>query len=245
MIWRVEHLATVDSTNSRLAEAARHGVPEGHVIIADYQSAGRGRLDRTWLSVPGSSFLCSILLRPALSPQELQLAVVAVALAARAALVRLSGVRPQLKWPNDLVVDDVKLGGLLAELIGGTTNGVVVGVGINLTSTPPDFVATCVRDLAGVTITPLALLDLVLEELEPRRMQLDSEDGRQALRTEYQSSLCTLGRVVKIELFDRTVVGHARSVDPEGRLEVEVDGSSEFFSAGDVVHLRIDEGSTL
>ena len=117
------------------------GAPEGLVALADFQTAGRGRLDRRWESPPGASLLCSILLRAPVAPDELQLVVAAVALSARAAIVRLSGVRPDLKWPNDLIVGDAKLAGLLAEIVSsGDGLAAVVGIGVNLTYDGPDDV---------------------------------------------------------------------------------------------------------
>lgn len=243
MIWRVEHFKEVDSTNSWLAQEARNGAPEGRVAYADFQSAGRGRLDRSWVAPPGTSLLCSILLRPPLAPRELYLAVAAVALSARAALVRLSGVRPSLKWPNDLLVGDLKLAGLLGEIVMGDESfSVIVGIGINLTNAGPvDGRATSVLDVAGVTITPRALLDILLEELEDRRALLDSAEGRETLRQEYEGALSTLGRFVKIELANGVESGIARGVDSSGQLEVEVDGAMMVFNAGDVVHVRPGE----
>jgi BirA family biotin operon repressor/biotin-[acetyl-CoA-carboxylase] ligase len=213
---------------------------EGLVVIADYQSSGRGRLDRQWTSPPRASLLCSILLRPQLEADGLQLVVAAVALAARAALVRLSGVRPQLKWPNDLVVGENKLAGLLAEVVGtGSDLAVVVGLGVNLTFPGPEGVmSTSVLLESGLTIAPRALLDLVLEELETRRSQLDSDDGRGALRAEYERALATIGQTVRVEQLGGTVVGRAQGVDTAGQLLVEVEGVVQTIGVGDVVHLR-------
>jgi BirA family transcriptional regulator, biotin operon repressor / biotin---[acetyl-CoA-carboxylase] ligase len=243
MIWRVEHFTEVDSTNSWLAREAKNGAPEGTVAYADFQSAGRGRRDRNWVAPPGTSLLCSILLRPPLGAGELYLGVAAVALSARAALVRLSGVRPSLKWPNDLLVGDQKLAGLLGEVVMSDDDlAIVVGIGINLTNAGPDDVrSTSVLDVVGVTITPRALLDILLEELEHRRALLDSAEGREALRQEYEGALSTLGRFVTIELVNDVKSGIARGVDLSGQLEVEVDGVMMVFNAGDVVHARPGE----
>lgn len=243
MIWRVEHFEEIDSTNSWLAGEAKDGAPEGTVAYADFQSAGRGRLDRKWVSPPGSSLLCSILLRPSLGASELYLAVAAVALSARAALVRLSGVRPTLKWPNDLLVGEQKLAGLLGEVVQSTTGlAVVVGIGINLSDAGPDGVrATSVLEESGVTIAPRALLDILLEEVEFRRALLETAEGRESLRQEYERALVTLGQSVRIELVNAVRSGIARGVDASGQLMVDVDGTTMSFNAGDVIHLRRSE----
>ncbi|MGH9021262.1 MAG: biotin--[acetyl-CoA-carboxylase] ligase [Acidimicrobiales bacterium] len=161
VVWRVLHLDDVDSTNSSAAAAALRGEAEGLVVVADHQHAGRGRHGRAWDAPARSALLCSILLRPALDLDDLQLVVAATSLALRAALVRLSGVRPNLKWPNDLVVGDRKLAGVLAEVV-ATDGGlaVIVGFGVNLTAHPDD--ATSVAAESGVTLVARGLLDIVL-----------------------------------------------------------------------------------
>jgi BirA family transcriptional regulator, biotin operon repressor / biotin---[acetyl-CoA-carboxylase] ligase len=237
MVWRVHRFDEIDSTNTWVASQALEGAPEGLVAVADFQTRGRGRRDRPWEAAPGSSLLCSVLLRPRIDLDDLQLGVAAVSLALRAALVRLAGVRPDLKWPNDLLLGDHKVGGVLSEVV-ATSEGtaLVVGFGVNLTDHPPG--ATSVKEVAGVTITAPALLDIALEEIESRRGQLDGGEGRAALREEYQRALVTVGRRVRVELTHETHEGHARGVDAAGRLIVDVAGSPRTFAAGDVVHLR-------
>jgi BirA family biotin operon repressor/biotin-[acetyl-CoA-carboxylase] ligase len=246
IVWRIEHFDEVDSTNTWLATRALEGAPEGLVALADFQSAGRGRLDRRWESPAGASLLCSILLRPDVSPDQLQLVVAAVALAARSALVRLSGVRPALKWPNDLVVADAKIAGLLAEIVSVDERlAVVVGIGVNLTHEgPPGVPSTSVRAESGVTISPSALLDILLEELENRRSLLESAEGQAALRDEYRRALATLGQMVRVERTSDVIVGRAESVDEYGQLVVVVNDQALTISAGDVVHVRPHEGVT-
>jgi BirA family biotin operon repressor/biotin-[acetyl-CoA-carboxylase] ligase len=242
IVWRVSYFDEIDSTNTWLAQRARENAPEGEVAFAGFQSAGRGRLERVWEAVPGSSLLCSLLLRPPLSPQELQWAVACVALGARAALVRLSGVRPDLKWPNDLMVGEKKLAGLLAEFVPVSNQAaVVVGIGINLTdSGSHDPRATSVLDEAGVTVTPRALLDILLEEVERRRSLLEDEEGRDRLRSEYERALGTLGQIVRVQTHTETIVGEASRVDETGQLVLLVDGVERVFAAGDVVHARAE-----
>ena len=236
-IWRVERLESVDSTNTHLRALAEAGAPEGRVVVADYQSAGRGRHDRTWEAPRRSSLLCSVLLRPVLDADQRQWAVAAVALSARSALVRLCGLRVGLKWPNDLVVYDEKLAGVLAEA--GADGAVIVGLGVNLTyDGPPGARATSVRRAAGVTLEPEALLDIVLEEIERRRPLLDDAEGRAHLREEYRRALDTLGRRVRVDHASTRQEGVARDVDDAGRLVVATDDGEVAVAAGDVVHVR-------
>jgi BirA family biotin operon repressor/biotin-[acetyl-CoA-carboxylase] ligase len=245
MIWRVEHFREIDSTNSWLGEQANAGASEGLVALADFQSAGRGRLDRQWRAPARSALLCSILLRPKVDVDQLQLVLGAVALSARSTLVRLCGLRPELKWPNDLVVGENKLAGVLAEVV-TTAEGLamVVGLGINLTDRPQDLPSTSVRGETDITLSARALLDILLEELEWRYALLETQEARAVLHAEYERALVTVGQRVRIERLDDVVVGEALGIDGCGRLIVDVDGLEMIFSTGDVVHLRPQLGAS-
>ncbi len=120
----------IDSTNRYLLDRAAEGAPEGLVAVADEQTAGRGRLGRTWVAPPGSALLVSALLRPRLAVDRTHLVTLAAGLAALDAVRALTGVQAGLKWPNDVVVDDRKLAGILAEADG--VGAVVVGMGCNV-----------------------------------------------------------------------------------------------------------------
>lgn len=245
MIWRVEHLKEIDSTNSWLVERANAGADQGLVVFADFQSAGRGRLDRRWQAPVRSSLLCSFLLRPNIDVDQLQLVVGAVALSTRAALVRLCGLRPALKWPNDLVVGDSKLAGLLAEVVTtGEGFAIIVGLGLNLTDSPTDVPSTSVLSDTGITLSPRGLLDILLEELEGRYVQLETLEGRAVLHLEYERALATVGQRVRVERLDDVVEGDVIGIDQCGRLMVDVDGVEMTFSTGDVVHLRAPHGAS-
>jgi BirA family biotin operon repressor/biotin-[acetyl-CoA-carboxylase] ligase len=240
-VWRVEHFDEIDSTNTYVKDRAAE--PEGLVALADFQTAGRGRMDRSWVAPPRSSLLCSILLAPGLESDQLQLVVALVALSARSALERLSGLRAALKWPNDLVMGGDKLAGLLAEIVTHSHElRVVVGIGVNLTyEGPEDVAATSVLAQTGLTIAPRALLDILLEEIDSRRALLNDAGGRRALREEYVGALATIGQRVRIEQTDATLYGLAVGVDEAGRLLVDSDGLIQAFSVGDVVHVRASE----
>lgn len=134
--------ADIDSTNRYLVEQARAGAPEGLVVTAAHQRAGRGRLGRRWEAPAGSNLLVSVLVRPALAADELHLVTVVAALAAADACAEVCGVVPALKWPNDLLVGERKLAGVLAEVDAGypgaADRAVVVGIGLNVDWPPPD-----------------------------------------------------------------------------------------------------------
>lgn len=240
----------VDSTNRLLADAARAGAPEGRVAVADHQSAGRGRLGRRWDAARGSSLLVSVLLRPQAScpgvvPDRLHLVVAACALAARTAVERVVGVRAGLKWPNDLVFDDRKLGGILAESVisGERVEAVVVGLGLNVRADafPPELSPTAIacESLTGREVDRDDLLVTLLEDLDRRYGSLRDEPGTAALLAGYREACVTLGRHVRVELAGGAVDGVAVDVDPAGALVVETTaGERVAVLAGDVVHVR-------
>jgi len=242
VLWRIEEFDEIDSTNRWLVERARDGAAEGLVARADFQSAGRGRLTRTWEAPAHSSLLTSLLLRPPLDEASAHVATVAVALCARDALTRLCGLRPDLKWPNDLIVRDRKIGGILAEAVRSNDGAlsIVVGLGLNLTYAGPEGAGgTSVRDEAGVTIDPRAMLDMLLFEMD-ERVGLISDSGSETLSRQYAAALSTIGRRVRVERMRDEITGTAVGVDERGRLLVEVGADVTPVDVGDVVHLRAE-----
>src|SRR5215213_8668179 len=182
-----------DSTNSRLLEEARAGAPEGVVLVADHQTAGRGRLGRRWEAPPGSSLLVSVLVRPDVPVDRGHLVTMAAGLAASDACQAVAGVRPGLKWPNDLVVDDAKLAGLLAESVveGDALRALVVGMGLNLTAAPAEG-ATALADHTAAAVDRRTLLDAWLTRLDARL------DGLDEVLADYRPRCATLGRQVRV-----------------------------------------------
>ncbi len=251
-----ERLDVVDSTNRYLADAARAGAPEGRVAVADEQTAGRGRLDRRWTAPAGSSLLCSFLFRPNVPTDRFFSLTALVALAAADAC-RAEGVAPDLKWPNDLVVDDRKLAGILAETVpaaGGaeiSAPAVVVGLGLNVNwpeGWPPEDVPSEVAGLAtsgvamnrvlGRQIDREGLLASLLGGVGERYRALDAEHGWRSVMSEYRAMCATIGSPVRVSLADGTFSGRALEVTDDGSLLVDAGGRLRTVSAGDVVHLR-------
>lgn len=246
--WRVRRVAETGSTNDDLVREARDGAPHRTVIVADHQTAGRGRLARTWEAPPGANLLASMLFRAshvAHPPQVLAQAVGVAALrAVRARLPRRGAGAAALKWPNDVLVRDAKCAGILAvgERPGDRERGfVVVGLGLNVGWCPEG--ATSLAREGAAACAPADVLADVLREidgLEP----LPATD----LRATYLESLGTLGRRVRVELATgggESVEGDATDVDDEGRLVVTLATRAaggarvrRTIDAGDVVHLR-------
>lgn len=228
--------AEVDSTNRVALDLARSGAPEGVVVVSSWQTAGRGRRGRAWDAAPGSSLLVSVLLRPALDAARLHLAVAVVSLAAADACEAVAGFRPGLKWPNDLVVGDRKLAGVLAEVAGGA---VVVGMGLNVASGaswPPGAVAA--EEVAGHALEADRLLGAFLAALGGRYGPGDWA----GVASDYRRACTTIGRLVRVDLPGESFTGAAADVSDDGRLLVDVGTCLRTVDAGDVVHLRPTPG---
>ena len=194
--------------------------------MADHQTAGRGRLGRRWEAPAGSALLVSVLLRPSDLPVErlhLVTAAVAVAAAEACTAVTAGEVAPTLKWPNDLVVDDRKLAGVLAET---ALPAVVVGCGINVTWAPEGAA------YLGAGVARDGLLVALLERLGDRYGRWDD------VASAYRRRCSTLGRLVRVDLGDETFTGHAADITDDGHLLVETGACLRTVTAADVVHLR-------
>jgi BirA family biotin operon repressor/biotin-[acetyl-CoA-carboxylase] ligase len=166
-----------------------------------------------------------------------------VALAAAQACHQVAGVDARLKWPNDLVVGDAKLAGVLAEAEFDTRSvrSVVVGIGINVAwPGPPGVGGTCLDDLreSGAAVDRAQLLEAVLAALGVRRPLLDDPAGRHRLATEFRECCATVGVEVRVELPGTEIVGVASGIDDAGHLIVDTAHGTRVVAAGDVVHLR-------
>lgn len=236
MNWDVRHVAETESTNADVAVAARDGAPEGTVIVADHQTAGRGRLDRTWETPAGSGLAMSALLRPTQLDPALWPWIPLMAGVATAEAVARLGLVAQLKWPNDVEIDGRKLAGILVERI-DTTDGpvAVVGIGLNVAMSAAQLPVQTATSLSlqGIEVDRDAVLTVVLEALGRCYDMLLVDAG--AVRAGYLAACSTVGSRVRLALPDgSTPEGDATDVDEHGRLVV--DGHP--ITAGDVVHVR-------
>ena len=255
-LWRsIEVVEETGSTNADLAAAARSGAPDGTVLVADHQTAGRGRMGRTWTAPPGSGFALSVLLRPEVPLDRWTWLPLLAGLAVSDALRQQTGLPAEVKWPNDVLVLGRKLCGVLAERV-ETDSGpaVVIGMGVNVhlrtdelpvpTATSVDL-ARAELGVAGVPVARTPIVSSVLRCLERdvRRWQdvaaVASPDDPDAVALAYRERCTTIGREVRISLSDGTAVeGVARDVDAYGRLVLQTPDGTRTFGAGDVVHLR-------
>ena len=231
------------STNTELVEDARVGAQEGLVIVADHQTAGRGRLGRAWSAEPGTALLVSVLLRPPLPISEVPVVLMAAGLAACDGVEAAAGFRPRLKWPNDLVAGDRKLAGLLTESTPGEVTAVILGLGVNVSAAayPQELAgaATSCEEEAGRPVDRAELLVAFLAALEARYSAVLVKGGRDTTMEAYRADSATLGRRVRVELPTGVLEGTADRVAWNGQLVVvDDDAGHHVVNAGDVIHLR-------
>ncbi|MCX6535678.1 MAG: biotin--[acetyl-CoA-carboxylase] ligase [Actinobacteria bacterium] len=240
--WFVRRVRETGSTNTDLFADALAGAPSHSVLMADNQTAGRGRLDRTWEAKPGTNLLVSLLFRSEANLLTMWPRIVALAAAhACQKLISSDHVSPKsapkvtLKWPNDLLIVDRKLGGMLC--IGDRQKQfVVVGIGINVGWAPQEAVSLT-EFFSEKSPSPVELLEnMLLEITQIEKLNLIKQQEK------YVALLATLGKTVRIELTNGAVItGIAENIDVEGRLVVvQIDDNSvrQVIDTGDVVHLR-------
>ncbi len=238
--WRaLEVVPRTGSTNADLARAAGDGAPAGLVLIAEEQTDGRGRLDRSWTAPARSGLTFSALLRPDVPPGRLGWLSLLAGLAVAEAVGRIAELDVSLKWPNDVLVGDRKLAGVLAERVAGA---VVLGIGLNVSTTADELPSPAATSLVieGSACTDRdPVLRAVLRRLAERLAVWDSPGGDPGLPAAYADRCATLGRQVRAELpGGRQVTGVAQDLDAEGRLRIRTGTGLERVGAGDVVHLR-------
>lgn len=228
------------STNSLVTEQARAGAPAGTVVVAEWQTAGRGRLDRAWAVPDKAALTFSALLRPEVPAERWPWLPLLAGLVVHEALSELID-DVGLKWPNDVLVgtEQRKICGILVERV-ETPQGpaAVLGIGINVHQSAeelPVATATSIR-LEGVDADRTKLLNRLLALIDERLPLLADAE---ALRAAYTERCVTVGREVRVELpADRQLLGTATGVDEHGRLMVTADGSCHLVGAGDVIHVR-------
>jgi BirA family biotin operon repressor/biotin-[acetyl-CoA-carboxylase] ligase len=252
-LWHaVEVEDRTGSTNADLLARALGGAPEGVVLVAEEQNAGRGRMGRTWVSPPRAALTFSLLVRPTVPPTRRGWLPLLAGVAVASAVTAVTGVATQLKWPNDVLADAgagaAKLGGILAEAAG---DAIVVGVGLNVSTEPGELpppgpgalAATSLRIAGSAAQEREPLLTAILAAFERWYLlwrRADGDPGRCGLRAEYTRLSGTIGRRVRAELPGGQVLsGLAVGVEQDGRLLVRVSPDAELpVAAGDVVHLR-------
>jgi len=239
-VRRIEYRQTVGSTNDVAKQLGAEGAPEATLVIADEQTAGRGRLGRAWWSPPGTAIAMSLLLRPTFPPLRAHRLTMLAGLAAAEAIEQVTGLRVGLKWPNDVVIEQearragrerqeaifLKLGGILSEasIAGEAFEFAVVGLGLNINV---DFrsradlpEATSLMMELGHEVDRLAILRALVERFAARYAVIDRDEQLQA---NWSARLTMLGRQVVAQRGDESIVGLAEGVDESGALLIRGD----------------------
>lgn len=234
---------SIESTNTLAKQLAADGAAHGTVLIADHQTGGRGRLGRSFHSPAGSGIYMSVILRPDCAPQELMHLTCAAAVAMCDAVERSCGIRPGIKWTNDLVVGKQKIAGILTELglgTGGKVNYAIIGIGINCCQDLSDFpeeirsVAGSLHSVTGKSIDRASVAAAMMDALYRMDQILLTEKA--SLMDAYRRDCMTLGQSVSVVKADGSVRhGTALDIDEDGGLLIRfTDGSEETVTSGEV-----------
>jgi BirA family biotin operon repressor/biotin-[acetyl-CoA-carboxylase] ligase len=230
------------STSDIAQKLAEDGVAEGAVVFAEAQTQGRGRLGRQWLSPPGKGLWFSVLLRPALPPQQATQLTVAAAVALARAVEIQTGLKPEIKWPNDLLVGGKKVAGILTELNAELEriHSLILGIGVDVNQAAADFPAalrasvTSLRLATGAAVDRPELAAHVLRELDADYARIAGGKFR-AVAEEWEHRCTTLGQRVVIHCGGRRLAGRAEALDAEGALLLRTEhGHLERIIGGDV-----------
>lgn len=242
----IVHLETVDSTNRMAMELGGKGAAHGTVVIADRQTKGSGRLGRAWVSPHGVNIYMSVIVRPAIKSESATLLTLMAAVACVKAIGTISGIAVGIKWPNDLIVADKKLGGILSEMKSsdGKILFAVIGIGINVNYKPEDFppdlraIATSVTNETGKEESRENLIAEILNQMDCWYGILIN-NGNSVILDEWRRLNITTGKPVKVIAGNDTFSGIAEDIDGEGMLLLRLPaGSLKKISAGDIALLR-------
>ncbi|MBA2341747.1 MAG: biotin--[acetyl-CoA-carboxylase] ligase [Pyrinomonadaceae bacterium] len=244
IILRFDSLA---STNTEAIAQARRGAPEGLIVVAREQTRGRGRQERTWVSPMDAGLYCSTVLRPRVGREVWPLLTLMAAVAVHHALEKTCALRTDIKWPNDLLADERKLCGILAEAVETPTGAAcVVGIGINLTDEafPSEigYAATSVEAMTGKRYDAEIVLRALVASLAKGYGSLHELNGTEMmLRAWSQASSYAEGKRVRVETGAEVFEGTTRGLATDGRLRVETThGEIRTVRAGDVTRLRAE-----
>ena len=242
----IHYFHSIDSTNSKAYQLALQGAEEGEVVIAESQVKGRGRLGRHWFSPSFLNLYLSVILRPQIPPHQASLITLMAAVATANAIQRYSGLLPLIKWPNDILLRNRKVAGLLNEIHSETDriHFVILGIGVNLNMSGKMFseeirgVATSLKKEMGETISRKVFLCSLLEELEEWYAIFLKEGGAPVLEA-WRERAKIKGRRVRVASFGQTLSGVAIDIDSDGALILETkDGKQKKIVAGDVEYRR-------
>lgn len=232
----LQFLSQIDSTNEEIRRNLT--LPEGTVIIADLQTHGRGRQGRSWHSESGTGLYLSTLLKPNLSPENLSLLSLMAGVATATAIQKQASAEVKLKWPNDILINEKKIAGILCEYIPTTPSSVIVGIGVNINQSnfPPDLqdIATSIKLETGNSINRSDLVLSLIENLDCEYEELLKEKGN-TLIEKWVKNTDMLDKTVTVFQKGKSLTGIAKGLDQKGRLILQAsDGQKHILDSGEV-----------
>lgn len=245
----IHHFHSMDSTNSMAYQLALQGAEEGEIVVAESQKKGRGRLGRKWYSPPLTNLYLSVILRPEIPPQQASLITLMAAVATAGAIHKFSGLHPMIKWPNDILLKNRKVAGLLNEIHSETDriHFVILGVGVNLNMDEKMFskeirsLATSLKRETGQSVSRKAFLQTLLEELE-MWYETFLKEGASPILKAWREKAQIQGRPVKVTSFGEVLSGTAIDVDSDGALVLETkEGERKRVVAGDIEYREMSK----
>ncbi len=243
---RIHYFQRIESTNSKAYELALKGAKEGEIVIAESQKRGRGRLGRKWYSPPFLNLYLSVILRPNIPPHQASLLTLMAAVATAEAIEKYSGLNPLIKWPNDILLRNRKVAGLLNEIRseGDRIDFIILGIGINLNMAEKQLpreirrLATSLKIEKGESVSRKEFLQLLLKALEEWYEIFLKEGGERVLKVWREKSKIK-GRTIRVTSFGQSLTGRAVDVDSEGALILRLrKGERRRIVAGDIEYLE-------
>jgi BirA family biotin operon repressor/biotin-[acetyl-CoA-carboxylase] ligase len=242
---KVHFFLNVDSTNTAAFRLALNGASEGEMVVVESQHAGKGRMGRQWESPSGVNIYLSIILRPPFPPSKIPLITLMTAVACAEAIEEVTGVLPVIKWPNDLLIEDKKLGGILteADMEMDRINFIIVGIGINVnmprSAFPPSIkdTATSLQEVLGKEVSRVSLIQALLQKFELWYTRFKEGRGEE-IKRRWEELSQIRGKHVSVAFMGEMVQGMALEIDADGALLIqEAGGEVKRIVAGDV-HVR-------
>ena len=237
----IRYFSRIDSTNRFARQIAEEGAPDGTLVIADEQTAGRGRQGRHWVTPPGEAIAFSLLLRPSIAPERISMVTLVMGLAVVRAVNALYGADAGIKWPNDAVIDGKKICGILTEMSAeiDQVHSIVIGVGINANQSefPEEIrdIATSLRIELGHEVSRAELIAGIMEQFERLYARFEEDGDLSGIADEYNSLCLNSGRAVRVLDPKGEYTGTGRGINARGELEVErADGTTAQIYAGEV-----------
>lgn len=242
----IHYFQTLDSTNSKAYELALKGAEEGEIVIAESQRKGKGRLGRKWYSPPFLNIYLSVILRPKIPPHHASLITLMAAIATSEVIEKFLGLKPLIKWPNDILIKNRKVAGLLNEIRSETDriDFIILGIGVNLNMNKAQFPkeigshATSLKIEKGEPISRKKFLQYLLEELEKWYKTFLEEGGKKILKI-WREKAKIKGKKIRVISFGETLTGKAIDVDSEGALILRIKrGERKRIIAGDIEYIQ-------